>query len=92
MGTELFSPLFFYKYLFIIFRKQEISSPKTHLGKTHKYMCSTGGSDVDIENIMKLWPIFLAFITLVIVLAKADNRLSVLEEKVRALFDLMNKK
>ena len=91
MGTELFSPLFFYKYLFIIFRKQEISPPKTHSGKTHKYMCK-GGSDVDIENIMKLWPIFLAFITLVIVLAKADNRLSVLEEKVRALFDLMNKK
>ena len=46
---------------------------------------------MDIENIMKLWPIFLAFITLVIVLAKADNRISVLEEKVRALFDLMNK-
>ena len=77
--------------MFIIFRGHEISPPKTHLGKTHKYMC-TGGSDVDIENIMKLWPIFLAFITLVIVLAKADNRLSVLEEKVRALFDLMNKK
>jgi hypothetical protein len=44
-----------------------------------------------IENIMKLWPVFLAFVTLVIVLAKADNRLSVLEEKVRTLFDLINR-
>ena len=44
-----------------------------------------------IENIMKLWPVFMAFITLVIVLAKADNRLSVLEEKVRTLFDIINK-
>jgi hypothetical protein len=45
-----------------------------------------------IENIMKLWPVFLGFITLVVVLAKADNRISVLEEKVRTLFDLFNKK
>ena len=44
-----------------------------------------------IENIMKLWPVFMAFITLVIVLAKADNRLSVLEEKVRTWFDIINK-
>ena len=40
-----------------------------------------------IENIMKLWPVFLGFITLVVILAKADNRIAVLEEKVRALFD-----
>jgi hypothetical protein len=45
-----------------------------------------------IENIMKLWPVFLGFITLVVVLAKADNRIAVLEEKVRTLFDLFNKK
>jgi hypothetical protein len=45
-----------------------------------------------IDNIMKLWPVFLGFITLVIVLAKADNRLSVLEEKVKTLFELYNKK
>jgi len=44
-----------------------------------------------IDNIMKLWPVFLAFVTLVVVLAKADNRISVLEEKVRTLFDLINK-
>ena len=45
-----------------------------------------------IDNIMKLWPVFFAFVTLVIVLAKSDNRLSVLEEKVKTLFDLYNKK
>jgi hypothetical protein len=40
---------------------------------------------------MKLWPVFLAFVTLVVILAKADNRIAVLEEKVRTLFDLINK-
>jgi hypothetical protein len=44
-----------------------------------------------IDNIMKLWPVFLAFITLVVILAKADNRIAVLEEKVRTLFELINK-
>jgi hypothetical protein len=44
-----------------------------------------------IDNIMKLWPVFLGFITLVVILAKADNRIAVLEEKVRTLFDLINK-
>jgi hypothetical protein len=45
-----------------------------------------------IDNIMKLWPVFIAFIALVVVLAKADNRIAVLEEKVRALFDIINKR
>ena len=45
-----------------------------------------------IDNIMKLWPVFVGFITLVIVLAKADNRIAVLEEKVKTLFELHNKK
>jgi hypothetical protein len=45
-----------------------------------------------IENVMKLWPVFLGFVTLVVILAKADNRIAVLEEKVRALFDLINKR
>jgi hypothetical protein len=44
-----------------------------------------------IDNIMRLWPVFLAFITLVVILAKADNRIAVLEEKVRTLFELINK-
>jgi len=34
----------------------------------------------------------VGFITLVIVLAKLDQRVLVIEEKVKALFDLWNKK
>jgi hypothetical protein len=34
----------------------------------------------------------IGFITLVIVLAKLDQRVLVIEEKVKALFDLWNKK
>jgi hypothetical protein len=45
-----------------------------------------------IDLLMKLWPVFFAFVMLVIVLAKADNRIAVLEEKVKVLFDLANKK
>ena len=45
-----------------------------------------------IELIGQLWPIVLAFISLVIILAKMDVRLAVVEEKVKALFELWNKK
>ena len=44
------------------------------------------------ELIIKAWPIFLGLITLIIILAKMDVRLAVLEEKVKALFQLWNKK
>lgn len=44
-----------------------------------------------VELIGQLWPIVLAFISLVIILAKMDVRLAVVEEKVKALFDLWNK-
>lgn len=44
------------------------------------------------ELLSKAWPIILAFITLVIVLAKLDLRVAVLEEKVRSAFELINKK
>ena len=47
---------------------------------------------MDLDGLIKLWPIFVGFISLVVVLAKNDNRISVLEEKVRVLFDLINKK
>jgi hypothetical protein len=40
----------------------------------------------------KVWPLLLAFVSLVIVLAKLDNRVAVLEEKVKVLFELYNKK
>jgi hypothetical protein len=43
-----------------------------------------------LEIITKLWPIAAAFVGLVIVLAKMDNRVAVLEEKVRVLFELHN--
>jgi hypothetical protein len=45
-----------------------------------------------IDVLAKIWPLLLAFVTLVIVLAKMDNKVSVLEEKVKVLFDLWNKK
>jgi hypothetical protein len=45
-----------------------------------------------IDLLAKIWPLLLAFVTLVIVLAKTDNRVAVLEEKVRVLFELWNKK
>lgn len=45
-----------------------------------------------IDLLAKIWPLLLAFVSLVIVLSKTDNRVAVLEEKVRTLFDLYNKK
>ena len=47
---------------------------------------------MDLEVIVQLWPIALAFVSLVIVLAKMYNRLDTLEEKVRTLFDLHNRR
>lgn len=44
------------------------------------------------DLLAKGWPMLLAFVTLVIVLSKLDLRVAVLEEKVRALFDLVNRK
>jgi hypothetical protein len=45
-----------------------------------------------IDILAKVWPLLLAFVSLVIVLAKLDNRVAVLEEKVKVLFELYNKK
>lgn len=39
----------------------------------------------------RAWPILLAIITLIIVLAKLDLRVAVLEEKVKTAFELINK-
>jgi hypothetical protein len=44
------------------------------------------------ELVIKAWPIFLGIITLIIILAKMDVRLAVVEEKVKTLFELFNKK
>lgn len=51
------------------------------------------GCDVDFFDILaKSWPILLAIITLIIVLAKLDLRVAVLEEKIKTLFEMWNKK
>tara|TARA_B110000902_G_C13960475_1_gene457207 strand:- start:4 stop:162 length:159 start_codon:yes stop_codon:yes gene_type:complete len=48
--------------------------------------------DLDLfGQLMRLWPIFLGFITLVIVLAKMHATIAVLEGKVKVAFDLINK-
>jgi uncharacterized protein YoxC len=47
---------------------------------------------MDLNVLVQLWPIAVAFVSLVIVLAKMYNRIDVLEEKVRTLFDLHNKR
>ena len=44
------------------------------------------------DLLAKSWPMLLALITLIIVLAKLDLRVAVLEEKVKTLFELLNKK
>ena len=44
------------------------------------------------ELLSKGWPILLALITLIIVLSKLDLRVAVLEEKIKTLFELINKK
>jgi len=44
------------------------------------------------EVLSKAWPILLALITLIIVLAKLDLRVAVLEEKIKTLFELFNRK
>jgi hypothetical protein len=45
-----------------------------------------------VDLLIRGWPIMLAIITLIIVLAKLDLRVAVLEEKVKSLFDLFNRK
>ena len=58
-----------------------------------KYLCSRlGAISMDLDVLIQLWPIALAFVSLVIVLAKMYTRIDVLEEKVRTLFDLYNQK
>lgn len=45
-----------------------------------------------MDIFIRAWPILLAIITLIIVLAKLDLRVAVIEEKVKSLFDLFNKR
>lgn len=45
-----------------------------------------------VDILMKVWPVLFALVTLIIVLSKLDLRVAVLEEKIKAVFDLLNKK
>jgi hypothetical protein len=44
------------------------------------------------DVLAKAWPILLALITLIIVLAKLDLRVAVLEDKIKTLFEMWNKR
>jgi hypothetical protein len=44
-----------------------------------------------LQDVVQMWPVFLGFITLVIVLAKMHSSIEVLQEKVRVLYELWNK-
>lgn len=44
------------------------------------------------DVLAKAWPILAAIIALIIVLAKLDLRVAVLEEKIKTLFEMWNKK
>jgi len=44
------------------------------------------------EIFTRAWPVILALITLIIGLSKLDLRFAVLEDKIKTLFDLLNKR
>lgn len=44
------------------------------------------------DLLVKAWPILFALITLIIVLSKLDLRVAVIEEKIKTLFELFNKR
>ena len=46
---------------------------------------------MDIQTLTALWPIFVAFVLLIVTLAQAHYRIKVLEEKVKIAFELINK-
>ena len=44
-----------------------------------------------IIMLTKLWPMFVAFILLIVTLEQSHYRIKVLEEKVKVVFELINK-
>ena len=44
-----------------------------------------------LEIVSTLWPVFLGFLALVFALAKSHPDISVLQDKVRVLYELVNK-
>tara|TARA_B100000131_G_C18067955_1_gene593314 strand:- start:960 stop:1124 length:165 start_codon:yes stop_codon:yes gene_type:complete len=48
--------------------------------------------DADLVLMLsRLWPMFVAFILLIVTLAQSHYRIKVLEEKVKVAFELINK-
>jgi hypothetical protein len=45
-----------------------------------------------MEFVNSTWPMFMGFITLVIVLAKMHGDIESIKEKIKVLFELWNKK
>ena len=45
-----------------------------------------------VDLISSIWPIFVGFIVLVLTLGRLMSRMDVVEEKVKTLFELWNKK
>jgi hypothetical protein len=45
-----------------------------------------------VDVLAKIWPMVIGFVALVIALAKMEVRIGVLEDKVKSLFELWNKK
>jgi len=45
-----------------------------------------------VDLISSIWPIFVGFIILVLTLGKLMSRMDVVEEKIKTLFELWNKK
>ena len=45
-----------------------------------------------VDLISSIWPVFVGFIILVLTLGKLMSRMDVVEEKVKTLFELWNKK
>jgi hypothetical protein len=45
-----------------------------------------------VDLISSIWPIFVGFIILVLTIGKLMSRMDVVEEKVKTLFDLWNKR
>jgi hypothetical protein len=44
-----------------------------------------------VDLFFKAWPVLLAIITLIVVLSKLDLRVAVLEEKMKAAWEQINK-
>jgi len=45
-----------------------------------------------VDLISSIWPIFVGFIILVLTIGKLMSRMDVVEDKIKTLFDLWNKR